>query len=86
MRTCRPGGNRHGLRRLGAQDLSSRRNQLRQNQGRGRRRRGLEVVAGGGEGALQRCRQREAREPGVERHQAAAVAFACCACLTWACA
>src|SRR5436190_2733900 len=73
MWTGGAGGNGDGVSRLRAEDLTRRRDQLREDQRRGRRGRRLEVVAGGGEGALQRCRERQTREARVQRLQATPV-------------
>src|SRR5216117_818624 len=70
------GRNGDGVSRLGTQDLARRRDELGQHQRRGGRRGGLQVVARGGEGALEGAREGEAREPGVERLEATPVVLA----------
>src|SRR6266550_7004332 len=73
MYAGRPGCNGDGVSRLGTQDLARRGDELRQDQGRGGRRGGLQVVTRGGEGALQGAGEGEAREPRVERLEATPV-------------
>src|SRR3989441_5632459 len=70
------GRNGDGVARLGTEHLARRRDQLGQHQRRGGRCSGLQVVARGGEGALEGAGEGEAREPGVERLEAAPVVLA----------
>src|SRR5437773_7162014 len=73
MYAGRPGCNGDGVSRLGTQDLARRGDELGQDQGRGGRRGGLQVVTRGGEGALQGAGEGEAGEPRVERLEATPV-------------
>src|SRR6266849_4313073 len=71
-----PGRNVHGLARLGPQDLACRGVELREHQGRGGWSGRLEMLARGSERPAQRCGEREAPEPSLERLQPAAVVLA----------
>src|SRR2546422_5308106 len=73
MYARRPRGNRDGVAGLGPQDFARRGDELRQNQRRGGGARRLEVLPRGGERALERPGEREAREPGLQGLQAASV-------------
>src|SRR5690349_19304546 len=73
MYAGRAGCNGGGLAGLGAEHLAGRRHELRQHQGRGGRGRRLELLAGGPECPAQRAGEREARQPGLEGAQPAAV-------------
>src|SRR6266550_2882297 len=76
MYARRPGCNGKCVSRLGTQDLTRRRDQLGQDRRRSGWCGGLEVLARGGEGALQRAGEGEAREPRVERLETAPVVLA----------
>src|SRR3989441_4595997 len=67
------GGNRDGVPGLGPQHFARRGDELRQNQRRGGGARRLEVLPRGGERALERPGEREAREPGLQGLQPASV-------------
>src|SRR5881397_2443168 len=69
-------GNGHGIAGLGPEHVPGGGHELGQHDRRGRGRPGLEVLARRGQGALQRPREREAREAGLERLQPAAVSAA----------
>src|SRR5437016_3222910 len=73
MYTGGSGGNRDGLARLRTEHLARRRDQLGQDHRRGGGGGGLQVLARRGERPAQRPRKGEAREPGLEGLQPAAV-------------
>src|SRR3989442_9201814 len=73
MYARRPRGNRDGGAGLGPQHFARRGDELRQNQRRGGGARRLEVLPRGGERALERPGEREAREPGLQGLQPASV-------------
>src|SRR5689334_13709532 len=73
MYARRPRGNSDRVSRLCTQDLACRRDELRQDQRRGRGGRDREVVACGRECALQGGGQGEAREPRIQGLDAAPV-------------
>src|SRR2546429_7996073 len=69
-------GNGHGVAGLGPEHVPGGGHELGEHDRRGRGRPGLEMLARRGQGALQRPREREAREAGLERLQPAAVSAA----------
>src|SRR3989442_12134925 len=73
MYARRPRGNRDGVAGPGPQQFAGRGDELRQNQRRGGGARRLEVLPRGGERALERPGEREAREPGLQGLQPASV-------------
>src|SRR3989454_8665437 len=76
MYARRTGGNRDRLGGLRPQHVPGRRHELREDQRGGRRGRGREVVLGRDQGPLERRRQGEAPQPGLECLGAAPVILA----------
>ena len=72
----RSGGNHHGVSGLGAEHLPGRRDELREHEGGGGRRGGLEMLARGREGALQRTGEGETAQACFEGLQPAPVILA----------
>src|SRR5712691_8637878 len=67
MYAGRPRGDGDRVARVRAEHVAGRRDELRQHDGGGGGRRGLEVLAGGRQRALERGGKREAGEAGLER-------------------
>src|SRR6266511_1163420 len=70
------GGNDHGVPRLGAEHVPGRSHELGEHEGGRSGRPGLEVLPRRGDGALEGGGEREAREPRLQRLEAAAVILA----------